>query len=899
MSLKARSLAVLLVIVLLLMKGTMQSAASPQMSDRPPDVATLFIENVGQFHEDARFYAHVAGRDLWLTPDGLWITGMAADGQIVHREVRFPDANPAARLEPFGRRGTVVNYFRTPDPRNWRTGVPTWGGVRYVGLYPGVDVEITGAQGQLVWRMACHDKCPAIRAQVDDGASTTHHTIGANFTPLLIEADAPHLPHDDAAGLIYSSYFGGSDNDGAYAVAVDADGAAYITGQTFSTDLPVTPGVADPATSGNEAFVAKIAPDGASLAYLTYLGGSDAQGGVGVDVGAGIAVDAEGAAHVAGWTNSADFPVTANAVQRHLKLSGTSPDAFVAVLSPDGTQLSYSTFLGGSNDERIGYFKEGNPIAVGADGAFYVIGTTFSPDFPATPNAFDPTYNQYPDAFVTAFEPDGALRYSTFLGGSDSNDFGIGIAIAADGAAYAVGKTNSVDFPVTASAFQSSLHDLYADDGFLTVLTPDGGALRYATYFGGAAGNDDIYGVAVGSDGAAYVAGTTYAHDLPVTPGVHKPISPNAAWGDAIIAVFDPSRSAADSLRCATYFGGETNRDQGHDLTLNAEGEIYLTGWTRSDDLPTTPGAAQPTIAPYWDAFIAVLSPDCRELRYASFLGGNDGDSGYAIAAGPDGSAYVAGVTYSNRFPTTSGAFQPTFGGGAGAHPTDGFVARLPIGKLHTITGQARDGDGHPLTGITISTHAGYSATTGVDGSYTIADLPSGAYTVTAGSGYFWTPEARVVTLPPDATGQVFVGRNIVKTVTPSAYQGTLMMGDRLTYTIRLVFPTSEARTFYDAIPMHTTYLSGTLNGPPGLAYDAEADAIVGPLSFTPGAPFSVTFAVQSGIVGTVGFAPQITNRACFYPTGESTAACTWSNEVRTFSYAAQVYLPLVTRDGP
>ena len=892
MNLKIKWRAVSLMMALLLMMGgAARSTAAPRMDTMPTNASALFIENAGQFHADARFYARVAGRDVWLTQTGLWIT-MLEDGQTVNLEVRFPEANLAPNLEPFGRRETVVNYFRTSDPRNWRTGVPTWSGVRYVGLYPGVDVEITAAGGQLVWRMVCRAECPTTRAQVNDGAATTFHTLDEHFTPLLT-ADAPFIFQDPPAGLIYSSYLGGNGSDGVYAIAVGADGAAYVTGQTFSTDLPVTPGAVGPDTSGNAAFVAKVAPGGASLVYLTYLGGTS------VDYGTGIAVNAEGAAYVGGWTNSADFPVTANAFQRQLKLSGNNPDAFVAVLNPDGTQLRYATYLGGSNDDRIGYFNEGNPIAVGADGAIYVAGTTFSPDFPSTPSAFDPTYNQYPDAFVTVFEPDGSLRYSTFLGGSDSNDFGVGIAVGADGAAYVVGQTNSVDFPVTASAFQSSLHDLYSDDGFLSILTPDGSALRYSTYFGGSGGDEIIYGVAVGSDGAAYVAGTTYAYDFPVTPGVHKPISPNAFSGDAFVAVFDPERSAAGSLRCATYLGGDTDRDQGHDLALNAEGDVYVVGWTRSSDLPTTPGAVQPVIAEYWDAFIAVLSPDCRTLRYASYLGGNDGDSGYAVATGPDGSAYVAGVTYSSRFPTTPGAFQPDFGGGEGAYPTDGFVARIQIDTLRTITGQVRDDSGNPLVGIVVNTNAGHSAITTAGGNYTLVDLPAGTYTVTPASDYLWMPESRVVTLPPDATGQDFVGRNIHKTVTPSTYQGTLMLGDRMTYTVRLVFPDNAPRSFYDAIPTHTTYVPGTLSGPLGLAYDADADAIVGPLAFTPGAPFSVTFAVQSGIMGTVGFAPQIVNRACFYPTGETTGACVWSNEVRTFSYVLRVYLPLVVRNTP
>jgi len=897
-SLKVRTLVISLMLVSLLAGGMSQpldagkdvlaqDTAAAWNSPIYPDASALFIENVGQFHADARFYTRVAGRDVWLMQTGLWITTME-DGQPVNLEVRFPEANPALRLEPFDRQETIVNYFRTPDPRNWHTGVPTWGGVRYVGLYPGVDVEISSTRGQLVWRMVCRAECPAIPAQVNDGAITTLRTLGEDFTPLLAR-DALFIFQAPPAGLIYSSYLGGNRSDGIYALAIGADGAAYVTGQTYSPDLPVTPGAVDPTTSGNEAFVAKIAPDGNGLVYLTYLGGA------GADYGTAIAVNAQGAAYVGGWTNSADFPATANAFQRHLASPGDNVDAFVAVLSPDGTQLRYATYLGGNQNDYVGFFSEGNPIAVGGDGAIYVAGLTFSPDFPTTSNAFDRTYNQWADAFVTVFEPHGALRYSTFLGGSDSDEQAYGIAVGADGAAYVVGETNSVDFPVTASAFQSSLHDLYKTDGFLTVLAPDGSALRYSTYFGGAGGYETLYGVAVGSDGAAYGAGTTDAYDLPVTPGVVKPISPNAFARDAFVAVLDPGRSGAASLRCATYFGGDETRDDGYGMALSAAGDIYLVGMTHSSDMPTTPDAVQPAKNAQWDTFVAVLSPDCRTLRYASYLGGGDGDTGYAVAAGPDGSAYVAGETWSGNFPTTDDAFQPVSGGS-----TDGFVARIRIASRGAISGRVQDDEGNPLAGIVISTNAGHSAITAADGRYTLANMPVGVYTVTPGSGYLWTPEARVVTLPPDATGQDFVGRNSHKTVTPATYQGTLMLGDRLTYTVRLVFPDNTPRSFYDAIPTHTTYVPGSLSAPVGVAYDAEANAIVGPLSFfTPGEPFEINFVVRSGIMGTVGFAPQIVNRACFYPTGETPAACVWSNEVRTFSYVVRGYLPLVVRSAP
>jgi hypothetical protein len=153
--------------------------------------------------------------------------------------------------------------------------------------------------------------------------------------------------------------------------------------------------------------------------------------------------------------------------------------------------------------------------------------------------------------------------------------------------------------------------------------------------------------------------------------------------------------------------------------------------------------------------------------------------------------------------------------------------------------------------------------------------------------------------VPPDATGQDFVGHNVRKSVTPASYTGTLFPGTPLTYTIDLVFPDDAPRSFYDAVPPHTSYLPGSLYAPAGVTYEpavGATGAITGPLSFTPGEPFSVTFAVASDVTGSAGFAPQITNRACVYPTGEKLEACVWSNEVRTFSFARTVYLPLLVR---
>ncbi len=836
---------------------------APQISQQP---GLLFIENVGQFAEGVRFQVRgVGGSTLWLADNGLWLTLSTMTWRLP-----LPGAKPSSRLEPFDRLETKVSYYRGSDPARWHTDVPVWGGVRYVDLYPGVDLEITGANGRWTGQLVAHGE----------------RLTGSDRTAASSQ--------EELQDLLYSTYFGGSGNDGVYAVAVGPDGSTYVTGQTWSTDLPITPGAVDPDTSGGEAFVARITPDGTGLAYLTYLGGSDAQGGVGVDKGTGIAVDDDGAAHVAGWTNSADFPTTPDAFQSELALNGSNPDAFVAVLEPDGTALRYSTYLGGSNNDKIGYFEEGNPIAVGKDGAIYVVGTTFSADFPATPGAFDPTYNAYPDAFVAVFEPDRSARYVTFLGGSDSNDFGGMIAVGADGAAYVTGQTNSLDFPVTPDAFQTELHSLYHDDAFVTVLAPDGASLRYSTYLGGASADDEGIGIAVAGDGAAYVAGLTWSDDFPTTPGVFQP-----AYGggnaDGFIAVLDPTADGSASLRHATYLGGD-NWDNNDDVQLAADGSVYVAGLTHSDDFPVSPDAYQSAKAGLWDAFVAKLAPDCSTLDYATYLGGGDGDEAYAIAVDAQGAAYVAGHTYSSDFPVSPGAFQPTFGSGTGSHPTDGFVAKLGAKSHYVVSGQALDARAQPIEGARMLAGESYSATTDAGGWYSLT-LPAGTYTLTPPSGYFWTPESRVVTTPPDTSGQDFVGRNLYKGATPAGPKGTVGLDDRLTYTLRLVWPWDERLSLYDPLPplSYTRYVSGSLNRP-GLAYDAGPHAISGSLELAAGVPLTLSFAVQVRVAGTAGFAPVIANRACVYPEGGGVEDCQWSNLVVHYTYAWPIYLPVVIR---
>ena len=243
------------------------------------------------------------------------------------------------------------------------------------------------------------------------------------------------------AALVYSTYLGGASNDFGNGIAVDSAGNAYVTGYTFSSDFPTTPGAFQTTFGGGlsaDTFVTKVEATGAALAYSTYLGGSDADGGY------GIAVDSAGDAYVSGTTSSPDFPTTPGAFDTTLALA----DAFVTKLEATGTALIYSTYLGGSNVDG------GTAIGVDSAGNAYVTGNTYSIDFPTTAGAFQPTPSGAVEAFVTKLDVTGAaLAYSTFLGGKNT-DSGEAIAVDSAGNVFVTGYTRTSHFPITPGAFQ-------------------------------------------------------------------------------------------------------------------------------------------------------------------------------------------------------------------------------------------------------------------------------------------------------------------------------------------------------------------------------------------------------------------------------------------------------------
>jgi hypothetical protein len=536
-------------------------------------------------------------------------------GGVLRMKLR--GANPAASVTGVDELAGTSNYFIGNDPAKWRTGVPTYAKVKYAGIYSGIDLVYYGNQRQLEYDFIVAPGADPRRIAFDvRGASRIFRDAHGELVFKVGDGEVCwHRPvvyqeKDGARQLVAARYVVADGNRVGFELAkYDTSRALYI----------------DP------------------LVYSTYLGGGLD------DFGSGIAVDSAGDAYVVGFTESADFPVTSGAFQTSLK--GTS-NAFVTKFNPTGSVLVYSTYVGGSNQDA------GLGIAVDRAGNAYVIGSTFSTDFPVTPGAFQMTSGGGQDAFVTELDPSGsALVYSTYLGGG-SFDSGYGIAVDAAGNAYVVGTTGSTNFPVTPGAFQTTCRNPNScEDAFVTEINPSGSALIYSTYLGGSE-NTEGAGIALDGKGNAYVIGFTESIDFPVTPNAFQ--TTYGGYGDAFVAKLNPSGSA---LVYSTYLGG-SGYDQGYSLAVDSAGNAYVTGSTSSTNFPVTPGAFQTTCnddkrcAKYGDAFVAKLNPVGSALIYSSYLGGGYDDWGTGIVVDSEGNAYATGVTSSKNFPTTPGAFQ-------------------------------------------------------------------------------------------------------------------------------------------------------------------------------------------------------------------------------------------------
>lgn len=709
-------------------------------------------------------------------------------GPVDTLRMKLAGANAEATPKGADPKAGVVSYMIGNDPHQWHTGIPTFGRVNYASIYPGIDLFFYGNQRQLEYDFVLAPGADPNRiAWRIDGAGA-HIDADGNLV-----LSAPHGPatfkrpvayqmdgekrigvaaslvmaaheirfqlgrYDKQKALVidpvlsYASYLGGSSTDNigsaqafgasgvgsqSSALAVDTAGSVYVTGYTFSADFPVkNPYQSSPYTTRSSstptAFVTKFSPDGSSLIYSTYLGGSKIlnQYAADGDFGFAIAVDTNKEAYVAGESYSDDFPVTSGAYQTLCNpqysgangsgtlVSGCSTggrSAFVTKLNSTGTGLVYSTFVGGTS--------EAVAIAVDASGRAYIAGNQQESCwsgygwvcFPTTTGAVisgTQVNSALQFAFVAVLDPTGAdLLYSTLFGdlnglcNTNDNpvcgpDYGTttatGTAVDTKGNFYLIGATIGAALPTTSGVIQPTSGPLN-DQGFLAgwrgfvakftpVTSAKGASLAFATYLGGLklpSTVDYPGGIIVDSVGNLYVTGVAQSGDFPVSGGVYQTTLGSSGWS-AYVTKLNVTGTA---ILWSTFLGGNGAQvEVAGPIQLDGSGNVYILGQAQNSAAVPWVNPVEPITTGNAVPFVAELDSLGESLLFATAIGGNgeysQAPAGLAVDA--TGNMYLAGNTIDGGgLIITAGAFQPDFGGGGG----DGFVVRIAAHGTASVT---------------------------------------------------------------------------------------------------------------------------------------------------------------------------------------------------------------------
>lgn len=639
----------LAVLVALLAPAVSRATLPPAEPAVPLELPLAFTENQGQWREEIRFAARVPGALIELGDSGVTCVLARSEGagaeptrrgpsavETLTLRTTFPGASARAPLAGERPAGHVSHFYHGADPAQWQTDVPGFAAVRYAGLYPGIDLVYHGRSGQLEydfevapgadWRQirVAYEGIKRLGVTPDGDLS-----VSTNFGRVLERApvawqtvDGARVPVPVRYRLLSKTTFG------------------------FEVEGPLDPGaplVIDPI-----------------LHYGTYLGGST------YDELHAIDYNAAGEAWVVGGTLSPDFPATGSPVP------ATHYSVCVTRLAANGQSLLWSVFLGGSEDQ-IGYVLDVDP-----NGNAVLSGTTGSNDFPTTAGCYDATFNgSNPgelDLFVTKLSPSGAILYSTYLGGTDS-ETSSGLVLGSTGQVYVSGDAG-LNYPTTVGCYDATPNG--GSDVVFSILSLAGlgpADLVYSTYLGGG-DSEESHGLALDVVGNAWIGGATRSANFPAVGG-----PPFNGSFDAFLAQIVPAGSGPADLNYCEKFGG-SGQDYGGAVAWDFIA-VAFSGITTSTNFPVTSGAFQTTYGGgSADGFVMCLLPSSSFVFYSTYLGGANSDYPSALHMTPAGEITVSGYTNSATFPTTSGAYDPTWNGG-----WDMFLARLDFSGANLLEG--------------------------------------------------------------------------------------------------------------------------------------------------------------------------------------------------------------------
>lgn len=700
----------------------------------------FFIENKGQWHSDVLYLYRMGGLDAWITKKGvtydfykvrkkenfykkdlLSVNDETARkhpeqeryGHVVRVSHAGTDENPVR--EGRKQQQAYYNYFIGADQSKWASHVGLYKEVWVKNIYNGIDQKWYFDKGSLRYDYVVQpnadykqiklsiEGAENIQIKGKDLIFTTRFGevkqselfVYQNINGNKVKTEAQWKKQDNAFTfelqnynpqyelvidpIVWSTFIGAPDSDGADAITIDAVNNVYITGSTGSSSFPTTVGAYDNTMNGGmDVFVTKLNSSGIALIYSTFIGGTYALPYACSDYAYSIALDNSGSAYITGYTSCPDYPVTAGAFDA--VYNGGYSDCFVTKINASGTTLEYSTYFGGrSHDEAFS-------IAVDALGCAYITGQTYSTNtgipistrFPITAGTYDNTYN-YRDGFVAKLNATGTgLFYSTYFGGTDL-EYGKCIKLDAFNNAYIGGWTMSGNFPVTVGCYDNTLDAVTGVDGFVLVLNDLGNALVYSTYLGGN-GDDRVAGLALNTTGNVHVTGWTNSADFPVTAGAFS-TAYNGGLLDGFVTQFDVSGS---SVLYSTYIGG-SHTDHYAGIETDVSGNVYVAGISSSPDYPTTPGSHDPTYTGGTDIEVVVskLNSTLSTLLYSTYIGGTLDDffamdyTTSVMRVDNLENVYIAGITWSTDYPVTAGAFDTS-------HNSPGFISDVFVTKLCT-----------------------------------------------------------------------------------------------------------------------------------------------------------------------------------------------------------------------
>jgi hypothetical protein len=672
----------------------------------------FFIENKGQWPAEVLYATRIGGLDAWITKNGVLYdfykleeiqnlakTEEALPGKFKQKDYtmtghriryKLQGNNTNVMTEGKEKQAGYYNYLIGNDLRKHASGVGLFREALIKNVYNGIDVHYYFDKGNIRYDYVVHPRAdPSQISFVLQGTDRTYLNpkgdlvFNTRFGEVaLAELHTYQGTKDNKVTssfiktengwsitvgkynrtqiliidpLIYSTYLGGSGEDIGRSIAIDAAGNAYVTGETKSANYDTTSGAYQTGYAGTkDVFVGKLNATGTGLVYSTYLGGS------GEDGAYSIAIDASNNVYVTGYTTSSNFDITSGAYQTSLQ--GGS-DAFVTKLNANGTALIYSTYLGGSASDGA------SAITIDTSGNAYVTGGTSSTDYDITSGAYQTSHaGGSNDAFITKLNATGtALVYSTYIGGNDIES-GFSIAIDVSGNAYVTGATKSTNYDTTSGAYQTSNGGGGHYDVFVTKLNTTGTALMYSTYLGGSQ-EDRGLSIAIDNAGNAYVTGFTYSSNYDITTGAFKTSNTNGN-DDVFVTKLNATGTA---LVYSTFLGGSLF-DEGNSIAIDASGNVYVTGHTFSTNYHVTSGAYQTSHAGgSYDVFVTKLNATGTALVYSTYLGGSGVDVGYSSVIDAAGNPYVTGMTISNNYDTTSGAYSTSNSGGN----SDVFVTKI------------------------------------------------------------------------------------------------------------------------------------------------------------------------------------------------------------------------------